>query len=34
MEPADPNYEAPTVEELDTDQGPVETVAGNGSGPF
>lgn len=26
-------YEAPAVEELDTDQGPVELIAGNGSVP-
>ena len=34
MEQADTNYEPPIVEELDTDQGPVETVAGTNSVPF
>lgn len=28
MESADKNYEPPIVEELDTDQGPAETVPG------
>ena len=31
MDLTEPEYEAPTVEELDTSQGPRETAAGGGS---